>query len=86
VGLRNACNGFSERRGPVDTRPDRGRPRSVDSHRQRGGRFSIVVPAQIVAVLDQNSGLSADEIATKTSTDVETARSCTDQWRRAKTN
>jgi len=38
--------------------------------------------AQIVAVLDQNSGLSADEISKKTSTDVETVRSCTDLWRR----
>ncbi|HXJ33574.1 MAG TPA: hypothetical protein VMS22_05980 [Candidatus Eisenbacteria bacterium] len=43
--------------------------------------------AKIVAVLDQNSGLSADEVATKTSTDVETVRSCTDLWRRTmKTN
>jgi hypothetical protein len=42
--------------------------------------------AKIVSVLDQNSGLSADEIASKTSTDVETVRSCTDLWRRTKTN
>ena len=38
--------------------------------------------AKIVAVLDQDSGLSADEIATKTDTDVETVRNCTDLWRR----
>ena len=39
--------------------------------------------AKIVAVLDQGGGgLSADEIAKKTSTDVETVRSCTDLWRR----
>jgi hypothetical protein len=38
--------------------------------------------AQVVAVLDQNLGLSADEIATKTNTDVETVRNCTDLWRR----
>lgn len=38
--------------------------------------------AKIVAVLDQNPGLSADEVAKKTSTDVETVRSCTDVWRR----
>ncbi len=39
--------------------------------------------APIVAVLDQGGGgLSADEIAKKTNTDVETVRSCTDQWRK----
>jgi len=39
--------------------------------------------AQIVAVLDESGGgLSADEIARKTSTDVETVRNCTDLWRR----
>jgi transposase len=38
--------------------------------------------AQIVGVLDQGGGLSPDEIAKKTSTDVETVRSCTDAWRR----
>jgi len=38
--------------------------------------------AKIVAVLDQNLGLSADEIATKTNSDVETVRNCTDFWRR----
>jgi len=38
--------------------------------------------AKIVGVLDQNPGLSADEVATKTSTDVETVRGCTDLWRR----
>jgi hypothetical protein len=37
--------------------------------------------AKIVGVLDQNPGLSADEIAKKTSTDVETVRGCTDHWR-----
>jgi hypothetical protein len=38
--------------------------------------------AKIVALLDQNLGLSADEIATRTSSDVETVRNCTDFWRR----
>jgi hypothetical protein len=39
--------------------------------------------AKIVAVLDESGGgLSADEVAKKTSTDVETVRSCTDLWRR----
>ncbi len=38
--------------------------------------------AKVVAALDQGGGgLSADEIARKTSTDVETVRSCTDAWR-----
>ncbi|MBI1818446.1 MAG: hypothetical protein HYR72_25975 [Deltaproteobacteria bacterium] len=38
--------------------------------------------AQIVAVLEQGGGsLSAEEVAKKTSTDVETVRNCTDQWR-----
>jgi len=36
-----------------------------------------------VAALDASGGaLSPDEIAKKTSTDVETVRSCTDLWRR----
>lgn len=39
--------------------------------------------AQIVAVLDQGGGgLSAEDVAKKTSTDIETVRSCTDLWRR----
>jgi transposase len=39
---------------------------------------------KIVAVLDQGGGgLSAEEVAKKTSTDVETVRNCTDQWRRS---
>ena len=38
--------------------------------------------AKIVAVLDQTGGaLSADEVAKRTGTDVQTVRSCTDQWR-----
>ena len=37
--------------------------------------------AKIVAVLDQNAGLSADEVAKKTDTNVETVRDCTDRWR-----
>jgi len=38
--------------------------------------------AKIVAVLDQGGGgLSADEVAKRTSTDVETVRNCTDVWR-----
>ncbi len=39
--------------------------------------------APIVAVLEQGGGaLSAEEVARKTSTDVETVRSCTDVWQR----
>jgi hypothetical protein len=39
---------------------------------------------KIVAVLDEGGGgLSADEVAKKTNTDVETVRSCTDLWRRS---
>ncbi len=39
--------------------------------------------AKIVAVLEEGGGgLSADEVAKKTSTDVETVRNCTDLWRR----
>jgi hypothetical protein len=39
--------------------------------------------AQIVAVLDESGdALSAEEIAKKTSTNVETVRNCTDLWRR----
>jgi hypothetical protein len=38
--------------------------------------------AKVVEVLDQGGGaLSADEVARRTSTDVETVRSCTDLWR-----
>ena len=36
---------------------------------------------EIVGVLEQGAGLSAEEVAKKTSSDVETVRSCTDQWR-----
>jgi hypothetical protein len=39
---------------------------------------------KVVAVLDENGGLSADEVAKKTNTDVETVRSCTDKWREMK--
>jgi hypothetical protein len=40
--------------------------------------------AKVVAVLDQGGGgLSADEVAKKSSTDVETVRNCTDLWRRS---
>jgi hypothetical protein len=40
---------------------------------------------KIVAVLDEGGGgLSADEVAKKTNTDVETVRSCTDMWRSMK--
>jgi len=39
--------------------------------------------AKVVAVLDQGGGgLSADEVAKKSSTDVETVRNCTDLWRK----
>jgi len=38
---------------------------------------------RIVAALDGSGGIpSAEEIAEKTGTDVETVRSCTDAWRR----
>ena len=36
---------------------------------------------KIVAALDANPGLSAEEIAKKTSTNIETVRNCTDEWR-----
>jgi hypothetical protein len=43
--------------------------------------------AKVVAVLDQGGGgLSADEVAKKSSTDVETVRNCTDLWRKTKQN
>jgi len=59
-----------------------------DAPAPKGGRAAgQPVPegcAQIVAVLDQSGGgLSADEVAKKTSTDVETVRNCTDLWRRS---
>jgi transposase len=38
--------------------------------------------AKIVAVLDQNAALSADEVAKKTGAKVGTVRDCTDRWRR----
>jgi hypothetical protein len=39
--------------------------------------------AKVVAVLDAGGGgLSPDEVATKSATDVETVRNCTDLWRR----
>ena len=38
--------------------------------------------AKVVAVLDANPGLSPDEVATKSGTDVETVRNCTDLWRK----
>jgi transposase len=38
--------------------------------------------AKVVAVLDQNPGLSADEVAKKSNSDVETVRNCTDLWRK----
>jgi hypothetical protein len=38
--------------------------------------------AKVVAVLDDNPGLSADEVAKKSSTDVETVRNCTALWRK----
>jgi hypothetical protein len=38
---------------------------------------------KVVAVLDEGGGgLSADEVAKKSNTDVETVRTCTDAWRR----
>src|SRR5262245_15844080 len=48
------------------------------------GAGQAVAPgcAKIVAVLDESGGsLSAEEIAKKTGTDVETVRGCTDAWR-----
>jgi hypothetical protein len=38
--------------------------------------------AKVVEVLDQNPGLSADEVAKRSSVDVETVRNCTDLWRK----
>ena len=38
--------------------------------------------AKVVGVLDANPGLSPDEVATKSGTDVETVRNCTDLWRK----
>lgn len=54
---------------------------------QKGPKGAAQAPmppgcAKVVAVLDQNPGLSADEVAKRTSTDVETVRGCTDAWRR----
>jgi hypothetical protein len=40
--------------------------------------------AKVVGVLEQQPGLSAEEIALKTMTNVQTVRSCTDQWRQMK--
>ena len=40
--------------------------------------------AQIVAVLERQPGLSAEEIALKTMTNVQTVRGCADQWRATK--
>ena len=55
---------------------------------QKGSKAAAQAPmppgcAKIVGVLDQSPDLSADEIAKKTNTDVETVRSCTDVWRRS---
>ena len=40
--------------------------------------------AKVVGVLEQQPGLSAEEIALKTMTNVQTVRGCTDQWRQMK--
>jgi len=40
--------------------------------------------AKIVGVLEQQPGLSAEEIALKTMTNVQTVRGCADQWREMK--
>jgi len=37
--------------------------------------------AKIVAALDEHPGLSAGELAKRTSTDIETVRGCVDSWR-----
>src|SRR5262249_20191500 len=37
--------------------------------------------AKIAAALDDHPGLSAEEIAKRTSTDIETVRGCVDSWR-----
>jgi hypothetical protein len=57
---------------------------SIAAGQARGQQQEIPAGcAQIVAVLDETGGaLSADEVAKKTSTDVETVRNCTDLWRR----
>ena len=51
-----------------------------------GGTGKAVSPgcAKIVGVLEQQPGLSAEEIALKTMTNVQTVRGCTDQWRQMK--
>ena len=40
--------------------------------------------AKIVSVLERQPGLSAEEIALTTMTNVQTVRGCTDQWRQMK--
>jgi N-methylhydantoinase B/oxoprolinase/acetone carboxylase alpha subunit len=60
--------------------------RNMDAKAPKGVHTDRPVPegcAKIVAVLDESGGgLSADEVAKRTSTDVETVRNCTDLWRR----
>ena len=50
-----------------------------------GGGASAAPPApgcaKVVAALDEHPALSADEIAKRTSTDIETVRGCVDSWR-----
>jgi hypothetical protein len=52
----------------------------------QGAKAAAPMPpgcAKVVAVLDAgHGGLSPDEVATKSGTDVETVRNCTDLWRR----
>ena len=52
-----------------------------------GGNAEPMPPgcAKVVAVLEEGGGgLSADEVAKKTNTDVETVRDCTDRWNRSR--
>jgi uncharacterized protein YceK len=42
--------------------------------------------AKVVAAMEANPGLSADEVAKRTDTDVETVRSCTDAARAGETD
>lgn len=50
----------------------------------KAGKDAAMPPgcAKVVGVLDANPGLSPDEVATKSGTDVETVRNCTDLWRK----
>jgi hypothetical protein len=65
---------------------DQWRATMKDKSGPSGAKAASPMPAgceKIVGVLDQSGdALSADEVAKRTSTDVQTVRSCTDAWRR----